>query len=106
MGNAAAGASPCRRAVTIPASAPAVQLDHVRKSFKRETGEAVLALDDISFSLRPGGLAALVGPDGAGKTTLIRLVAGLMQADAGSVHVLGVDAARDPCRNNLASTKT
>jgi pyoluteorin transport system ATP-binding protein len=82
--------------VTIPASAPAVQLDHVRKSFKRETGEAVLALDDISFSLRPGGLAALVGPDGAGKTTMIRLLAGLMKADAGSVHVLGIDAARDP----------
>lgn len=82
--------------MTLPASSPALQLDQVRKSFRRETGESVLALDDISFSLRQGGLAALVGPDGAGKTTLIRLLAGLMKADAGIVSVLGVDASKDP----------
>jgi ABC-2 type transport system ATP-binding protein len=82
--------------VTSAADTPALQLDHVRKSFKRETGEAVLALDDVSFRLRPGGLAALVGPDGGGKTTLIRLMAGLLRADTGSVQVLGIDAASDP----------
>jgi ABC-2 type transport system ATP-binding protein len=71
-------------------------LDNVRKSFRRATGESVLALDDISFSLRQGGLAAVVGPDGAGKTTMIRLLAGLMQADGGIVCVLGIDAAKDP----------
>jgi ABC-2 type transport system ATP-binding protein len=78
------------------AALPALQLDAVRKTFQRETGETVLALDDISFSLRQGGLAALVGPDGGGKTTLIRLLAGLMKPDGGSVHVLGIDAAREP----------
>jgi ABC-2 type transport system ATP-binding protein len=77
-------------------STPAFQLEHVRKCFRRETGESVLALDDISFSLRQGGLAALVGPDGAGKTTLIRLLTGLMNADGGIVRVLGIDAAKDP----------
>ena len=82
--------------MTTPASSPALRLDHVRKSFHRETGESVLALDDISFSLRQGGLAALVGPDGAGKTTLIRLLAGLMKADGGTVNVLDIDAAKDP----------
>jgi ABC-2 type transport system ATP-binding protein len=82
--------------VTTSASAPAFQLEHVRKCFRRETGESVLALDDISFSLRQGGLAALVGPDGAGKTTLIRLLTGLMKADGGTVSVLGIDAAKDP----------
>ena len=56
----------------------------------------MLALDDISFSIGKGGLAALVGPDGAGKTTLIRLLAGLMKADGGTVSVLGIDAAKDP----------
>jgi len=56
----------------------------------------VLALDDISLSVRQGGLAALVGPDGAGKTTLLRLLAGLMKADGGIVKVLGIDAAEDP----------
>jgi ABC-2 type transport system ATP-binding protein len=82
--------------VTDFASTPALRLDHVRKSFQRETGESVVALDDISFSLRQGGLAAVVGPDGAGKTTMIRLLAGLMKADGGMVSVLGVDAAKDP----------
>jgi ABC-type multidrug transport system ATPase subunit len=48
------------------------------------------------FSVGQGGLAALVGPDGAGKTTLIRLLAGLMKADGGTVSVLGIDAAKDP----------
>jgi ABC-2 type transport system ATP-binding protein len=82
--------------MTASATTPAFQLEHVRKCFRRETGESVLALDDISFSLRQGGLAALVGPDGAGKTTLIRLLTGLMKADGGTVRVLGIDAARDP----------
>jgi ABC-2 type transport system ATP-binding protein len=82
--------------VTDFASTPALRLDHVRKSFQRETGESVVALDDISFSLRQGGLAAVVGPDGAGKTTMIRLLAGLMKADGGMVSVLGIDAAKDP----------
>jgi len=83
-------------AVRTPGALPALQLDHVRKSFRRETGESVLAVDDISFSLRQGGLAALVGPDGAGKTTLIRLLAGLIKADGGNVNVLGIDAAKAP----------
>jgi ABC-2 type transport system ATP-binding protein len=82
--------------MTANSSMPAFQLEHVRKCFRRETGESVLALDDISFSLRQGRLAALVGPDGAGKTTLIRLLTGLMKPDGGTVRVLGIDAAKDP----------
>ena len=83
-------------AVTTFASSPALRLDGVSKSFRRETGESVLALDNISFSVNQGGLCALVGPDGAGKTTLIRLLTGLMKADRGTVTVLGIDAAKDP----------
>ena len=82
--------------MTTSASTPALQVEHVRKSFRRETGESVVALDDISLSVRQGGLAALVGPDGAGKTTLLRLLGGLMKADGGIVKVLGIDAAEDP----------
>jgi ABC-2 type transport system ATP-binding protein len=83
-------------AVTTPTSSPALRLDGVSKSFRRETGESVLALDHISFSVDRGGLAALVGPDGAGKTTLIRLLTGLLKAESGVVTVLGIDAAKDP----------
>jgi pyoluteorin transport system ATP-binding protein len=78
------------------ASMPALRLERVTKSFRRETGDTVIALDEVSFRLRQGGLAALIGPDGAGKTTLMRLLAGLMTADRGSVTVLGIDAASDP----------
>ena len=79
-----------------PSSSPALTLEGVGKTFRRETGETVVALDKISFSVGAGELAALVGPDGAGKTTLIRLVAGLMRADLGRISVLGIDPAKDP----------
>jgi ABC-2 type transport system ATP-binding protein len=83
-------------AMTAEAASAALRLDGVGKSFRRETGETVLALDNVSFSVGKGGLAALAGPDGAGKTTLLRLLAGLMKADGGTVNVLGIDAAKDP----------
>jgi ABC-2 type transport system ATP-binding protein len=82
--------------MTMAPSSPALCLDGVRKSFRRETGESVLALDNISFSVAQGELTALIGPDGAGKTTLIRLLAGLMKSDRGIVSVLGIDAAKEP----------
>ena len=66
------------------------------KTFRRGTGEVVQALDGVSLTAGDGTLTALVGPDGAGKTTLIRLIAGLMVADAGALQVLGVDVAADP----------
>jgi pyoluteorin transport system ATP-binding protein len=68
----------------------------IRKSFRRDTGDVVPALDGVSFDIGQGTLAALVGPDGAGKTTLLRLVAGLMLAEAGVLQVLGIDVAADP----------
>jgi ABC-2 type transport system ATP-binding protein len=68
----------------------------IEKIFHRDTGETVRALDGISIQVQPGTLTALVGPDGAGKTTLIRLAAGLMKADAGELTVFGFDAAVSP----------
>ena len=68
----------------------------IRKSFRRDTGEIVHALDGVSLEVEHGTLTALVGPDGAGKTTLIRLAAGLMTADGGELKILGVDVAADP----------
>jgi ABC-2 type transport system ATP-binding protein len=67
----------------------------IRKTFLREN-EKVTALDGVSLEVAHGTLTALVGPDGAGKTTLIRLVAGLMTADSGEMTVLGIDVSADP----------
>ncbi len=75
---------------------PAIEGTGITKRFKRASGEIVTALDDIALTVEHGGLTALVGPDGAGKTTLIRLMAGLMTADAGDLSVLGIDIAHDP----------
>jgi ABC-2 type transport system ATP-binding protein len=76
-------------------SAPIVGRD-IRKTFRRATGETVRALDGVSLTARRGTLTALVGPDGAGKTTLIRLIAGLMAPDGGSLEVVGIEITADP----------
>jgi ABC-2 type transport system ATP-binding protein len=78
------------------ASAPGLVGRQLCKTFPREQGGPVRALDDVSLQVRSGALTALVGPDGAGKTTLIRLAAGLMGADSGSLEVLGLDVAAAP----------
>ena len=75
---------------------PAVVAQDLRKEFQREGEGTVRALDGVSFEAGHGELTALVGPDGAGKTTLMRLAAGLLRAGAGSLKVLGVDVAADP----------
>ncbi|MGH8546718.1 MAG: ATP-binding cassette domain-containing protein [Gammaproteobacteria bacterium] len=68
----------------------------IRKTFRRDTGEIVHALDGVSLQVGSGALAAIVGPDGAGKTTFMRLATGLMLPDAGELKVLGIDAATEP----------
>ncbi len=75
---------------------PMVLGQNVRKIFRRDTGETVVALDGISVEAHHGTLTALVGPDGAGKTTLLRLVAGLLLLDGGELRVLDVDVKTDP----------
>ena len=84
-----ASASDAARDVT----APAVRLDGVTKVFG-----PVQALKDLSANIYPGRLTGLVGPDGAGKTTLMRLMAGLMMPSAGTIQVLSLDTQRDTDR--------
>ncbi len=59
-------------------------------------GRRKQALDTVDFSLAAGQVTGLIGPDGAGKTTLMRLAAGLLVADEGDIEVLGIDVRRDP----------
>lgn len=54
----------------------------------------VTAVDGVDLAVRPGEAYGLVGPDGAGKTTTLRLLVGALRPDAGSVSVAGIDLAR------------
>ncbi|MFL5383285.1 MAG: ATP-binding cassette domain-containing protein [Longimicrobiaceae bacterium] len=74
----------------VPSTEPAVAVDGVAKAF----GE-VKALDGISFTVTPGEIFGFIGPDGAGKTTLFRILTTLLVPDAGTARVLGLDVVRD-----------
>ena len=63
-----------------------IRIENLKKSY----GE-ILAVNDISVSIEQGEMFGLVGPDGAGKTTTIRILCGLLKPDSGSVKVLGSD---------------
>jgi len=69
----------------------AILADGLTKSFP-----GVRAVDALSFDVRAGEIFGLVGPDGTGKTTTLRMLAGIMPMDAGKARVAGFDVTRDP----------
>ncbi|WP_443674167.1 ATP-binding cassette domain-containing protein, partial [Megasphaera sp.] len=81
-----------------PAStSPALEAQGIVKQFIRPgQSSPVTALSGVSLTVRTGSLTAIIGPDGAGKTTFMRLVCGLLKSDAGSLSVLGMDVASHP----------
>ncbi len=79
----------------MPANPPmtaafALEIHGLAKRFDRP------AVDGLELAVRAGEFYALLGANGAGKTTSLRLVAGLLRPDAGSISVFGVDALADP----------
>lgn len=77
-----------------PAPPPAenlVVLDRLTRRFG-----STMAVDQLSFAVRRGELFGLVGPDGAGKTTTLRMLAGVLPPSAGDALLLGLSVARDP----------
>ncbi len=68
----------------------AIATSDLTKRFPR-----VLAVDRLQFDVQPGEIFGLVGPDGAGKTTTVRMLAGVLTPDSGSAMVAGFDIVRD-----------
>jgi ABC-2 type transport system ATP-binding protein len=65
----------------------ALELEGVTKLYKNGRG-----VEDISFTLAPGEILGLLGPNGSGKTTAMKAIAGLVRPQSGSIRVCGVDA--------------
>jgi ABC-2 type transport system ATP-binding protein len=74
-----------------PGPQPAIAVDGLTKTFP-----GVRAVDSLSFDVCAGEIFGLVGPDGAGKTTTLRMLAGVMPPDSGRASVAGCDVVRDP----------
>jgi len=70
---------------------PAVDVRGLKKSFAD-----VHAVDGLTFHVRRGEIFGLVGPDGAGKTTMMRVLAGILHPDGGEASVFGCDVVHDP----------
>ena len=72
---------------------PIIDCQNLTKRFGSLT-----ALQDVTFQADAGQIIGLLGPDGAGKTTLMRHLCGLWRPDAGKVTVLGLDSVRDAAK--------
>jgi ABC-2 type transport system ATP-binding protein len=69
----------------------AVRAEHLRKTFG-----SLVAVDNLELTIRRGEVFGLLGPNGSGKTTTIRMLCGLMEPTSGKAEVAGIDVASDP----------
>ncbi len=70
---------------------PILRVQHIAKSFG-----TVLAVNDVSFDVRPGEIFAFLGPNGAGKTTTIKMLTTLLRPTTGSLELDGLDVTKHP----------
>src|SRR4026207_1777018 len=88
--------APARRPAPKRGPVPALLIDHVTKRVGAGGAKkAVPAVDDVSIRIEPGEVYGVLGANGGGKSTLIRLVSTLLTLDTGRVEVFGHDIERD-----------
>ena len=75
------------------ASRPAVEIAHLRKTYG-----ALVAVDDVSFSVAEGEIFGILGPNGAGKTTTAECAIGLRSLDSGTIRLMGLDPHADAAK--------
>lgn len=73
----------------------AITLKNISKDFSREAGGSLRAVDDLTLDIEKGEVLCLVGPDGAGKTTAIRMMCGVLPPTTGTVTILGYDVRKE-----------
>ncbi|MDB6114191.1 MAG: ybhF 1 [Lacunisphaera sp.] len=72
-----------------------IEAHNLTKTFKDKKRGVITAVDNVSFTCRPGQIYGLLGANGAGKTTTLRLLATLLQPTSGSAKLAGFDAATE-----------
>ena len=72
-----------------------IELEGLRKQYRRLRGAPTVAIEGLDLSVPAGGVFGLLGPHGAGKTTTLRCLLGLVRPSAGRLRLLGADATRD-----------
>ena len=73
-----------------------IELEGLTKSFAGPDGKPIAAVDDLTFSVKPGEVFGLLGPNGAGKTTTLRMLCTVLKSTAGFASVAGFDVATQP----------
>jgi sodium transport system ATP-binding protein len=73
-----------------------IEARHLVKRFRDKKRGAVCAVNDVSFSCRPGEIYGLLGANGAGKTTMLRMLATILAPSEGTAIVAGFDVAKEP----------
>ena len=84
--------------MTKPDQVPALRIEHLTKKFEvggRRKKKTVVAVNDVSLRIERGEIYGLLGANGSGKSTFIRLVSTLLTVDQGTVEVFGHDIARE-----------
>src|SRR4029077_12393951 len=74
-----------------PATEVAISAEHLKRTFGQFT-----AVNDVSFQVQKGEIFGFLGPNGSGKTTVIKMLTGLLPLTSGSAHVEGLDGRTDP----------